>query len=131
MKYLIIGLNFLVENPQDPWKIDFPADSVFTFDVCWSSLGTSIFGNSSSATNNTWCRLPSRLSFRSDDYEITMMTRQNDPIFFICSSSSIHWLFHFCISRPSKFSFVESSSCIMFWSVKYIFTCKRWDFQAF
>ena len=31
----------------------------------------------------------------SDDYEITMITRQNDPIFFICSSSSIHWLFHF------------------------------------
>ena len=63
--------------------------------------------------------------FVSDDYEISMITRQNDPIFFICSSSSIRWLFHFCISRPSKFSFVESPSCIMFWSVKYIFTCKR------
>ena len=34
-----------------------------TFDVCWGSLGTSIFGNSSSATNNTQSRLPSRLSF--------------------------------------------------------------------
>ena len=63
--------------------------------------------------------------FVSDDYEITMITRQNDSIFFICSSSSIRWLFHFCISRPSKFSFVESPSCIMFWSVKYIFTCKK------
>ena len=60
--------------------------------------------------------------FVSDDYEITIISRQNDPIFFICSSSSIRWLFHFCIS---KFSFVESPSCIMFWSVKYIFTCKR------
>ena len=60
--------------------------------------------------------------FVSDDYEITIISRQNDPIFFICSSSSIRWLFHFCIS---KFSFVETPSCIMFWSVKYIFTCKR------
>ena len=30
----------------------------------WSSLGTSIFGNSSSAASNTRSRLPSRLSFR-------------------------------------------------------------------
>ena len=37
---------------------------MFTFDVCWGSLGTSIFGNSNSAANNTWFRLPSRLSFR-------------------------------------------------------------------
>ena len=106
---------------------DFPAHSVFTFDVYWGSLGTSIFGNSSSAANNTWSRLPSRLSV-SDDYEITMIT--NDPFF-----SSALWalsvaIFHFCISRPSKFSFAESLSCIMFWSVKYIFTCKRWHFQA-
>ena len=43
---------------------DFPAHSMFTFDVCWDSLGTSIFGNSSSATNNIRSRLPSRLSFR-------------------------------------------------------------------
>ena len=42
---------------------DFPAHSMFTFDVCWGSLGTSIFGNSSSAANNTRSRLPSRLSF--------------------------------------------------------------------
>ena len=37
---------------------------MFTSDVCWGSLGTSIFGNSSSAANNTRSRLPSRLSFR-------------------------------------------------------------------
>ena len=52
------------------------------------------------------------------------------PYFFISSSGSIRWLFHFFISRPSKFSFVESPSYIMFWSVKYIFTCKRWHFQT-
>ena len=63
--------------------------------------------------------------FVSDDYKITMITRQKDPIFFIFSSISIRWLFHFCISKPSKFSFVEFPSCTMFWSVKYIFTCKR------
>ena len=43
---------------------DFPAHSMFTSDVCWGSLGTSIFGNSSSAASNTRSRLPSRLSFR-------------------------------------------------------------------
>ena len=43
---------------------DFPAHSMFTFDVCWGSLGTSIFGNSSSAANITRSKLPSRLSFR-------------------------------------------------------------------
>ena len=43
---------------------DFPAHSMFTFDVCWGSLGTSIFGNSSLAANNTQSRLPSRISFR-------------------------------------------------------------------
>ena len=43
---------------------DFPTHSMFTFDVCRGSLGTSIFGNSSSAASNTWFRLPSRLSFR-------------------------------------------------------------------
>ena len=42
---------------------DFPAHSVFASDVCWGSLGTSIFGNSSSAANITRSRLPSRLSF--------------------------------------------------------------------
>ena len=39
---------------------DFPAHSMFTFDVCWGSFGASIFGNAS----NTRSRLPSRLSFR-------------------------------------------------------------------
>ena len=43
---------------------DFPAHLMFTSDVCWGSLGTSIFGNSSSAASNTRSRLPSRLSFR-------------------------------------------------------------------
>ena len=43
---------------------DFLAHSLFAFDVCWGSLGTSIFRNSSSAASNTRSRLPSRLSFR-------------------------------------------------------------------
>ena len=36
---------------------------MFTSDVCWSSLGTFIFGSSGSAASNTRSRLPSRLSF--------------------------------------------------------------------
>ena len=40
---------------------DFPANSMFTFDVCSGSLGTSIFRNSSLVANNTQSGLPSRL----------------------------------------------------------------------
>ena len=43
---------------------DFPAHSIFKFDVFWGSLDTSFFGNSSPAANNSRSRLPSRLSFR-------------------------------------------------------------------
>ena len=42
----------------------FPAYSMFRFDVCWGSLGTSVLENSSSAANHTWSVLTSRLSFR-------------------------------------------------------------------
>ena len=81
---------------------DLPAHSMFTFDVCRGSLDTSIFGNSSSAANNTWSRLPSRLSV-SDDYEITIIT--NDPIFFICFSSSICWYISFLHFKTFKVQF--------------------------
>ena len=37
---------------------------MFTSDVCWSSLGTSIFGNLSSVSKNTRSKPPSRLSLR-------------------------------------------------------------------
>ena len=51
---------------------------MLTFDVYWGSLGTSIFESSSSAANNTRCRLPSRLSFRLlrlwlNDLEVCMI----------------------------------------------------------
>ena len=46
---------------------DFPAHSMSTFGESWGSLGTIIFGNSSSAANNTRSRLTSRLSFGFDD----------------------------------------------------------------
>ena len=63
--------------------------------------------------------------FVSGDYEITMITRQMTPFYSSSLQALSVGIFHFCISRPSKFSFVESPSCIMFLSVKYIFTCKR------
>ena len=37
---------------------------MFTFDVCWGSLGSNIFENPSPAVSNTRSRLPSRLSCR-------------------------------------------------------------------
>ena len=63
--------------------------------------------------------------FVSDDYEIIMITRQNDPIFFHLLFKLYPLVISFLHFKTSKFSFVESPSCIMFCSVKYIFTCKR------
>ena len=40
-------------------------------------------------------------------------------------------IFNFRVSRPSKFSSMGSPVCIMFWSLKYTFTCQRWHFQAY
>ena len=68
--------------------------------------------------------------FASDNYETTMITRQMTPFFSSALRDLSVGIFHFSISRPSKFSYVESPSCIMFWSVKYIFTCKRWHIQV-
>ena len=47
---------------------DKPAQSMVTLDVCWGSLGTSIFGNSSSAANDTPSRLPPDSPSVSYDY---------------------------------------------------------------
>ena len=68
--------------------------------------------------------------FVSDDYEITMITRQMTPFFSSALRGLFVGIFHFCIWRSSKFSSVQYPLCILFWSVKYIFTCKRWHFQA-
>ena len=57
---------------------DFPTHSMFTFDVFWSCLGTSIFGNSISAANNTHPDyLPDYLSVSCDyDYKLLCMDRE-------------------------------------------------------
>ena len=43
--------------------------------------------------------------FVSDDYGITMITRQNDPIFLICSLSSIRWYILFLHFKNFKIQF--------------------------
>ena len=53
------------------------AHSIFRSDVFWVNLGTSTFGNSSSAANNSWSRLALRLSSSfswHDDDDITDVT---------------------------------------------------------
>ena len=104
---------------------DFPVHSVFTFDVCCGSLGTIYLGTQVQSKIILDSGYLPDYPFVSNDYEITLITRQNDPIFSSALRGLSVAIFHFCISRPSKFSFVESSSCVMFSSVKYIFTCKR------
>ena len=47
---------------------DFPVRSIFTFDVFWGSLGTSIFENSSPVTNN----IRNRLHFRQGIFMFLM-----------------------------------------------------------
>ena len=109
---------------------EFSAHSVTTYDVCWGSLGTSISGTQVQPQiilDSDY--LPDYISV-SDDSEITMKTRQMTPFFSSALRALFVGTFHFCISKPSKFTFVESPPCFMFWSVKYIFTCKRWYFQV-
>ena len=57
---------------------DFSTLSVFTFDVCWGSLDTSIFGNSSSAGINTYL---SDYLFVSYDYGKKKYVRSNHSPF--------------------------------------------------
>ena len=60
--------------------------------------------------------------------QVNMTTRKMTRLFFIYLFifSFSPWtltvgIFHFCISRPSKFSLFGFLLCIIFWSVKY--TC--------
>ena len=46
-------------NIKNTVVFDFPGHLLFTFNVFWGCLDTSIFGKSSSSANNTWSRLPS------------------------------------------------------------------------
>ena len=62
---------------------DFLAHLLFAFDVCWGSLDTSIFRNSSSAASNTRSRLPSRLSV-SYDYELKIDLNRLNVCFLRC-----------------------------------------------
>ena len=55
---------------------------MFIFDVCLGSLGISIFGNSSSAANNTQSRLPSRLSFRGGVLTMVQYNIITGPVIF-------------------------------------------------
>ena len=67
---------------------DFLAHLLFAFDVCWGSLDTSIFRNSSSAASNTRSRLPSRLSV-SYDYELKIDLNRLNVCFFTVFSGPI------------------------------------------
>ena len=67
--------------------MDFLARSIFTFDKFWGSLGTSIFLNSASATNNIQFRLPSSylsLSYDYDFYYQCYWNRYNVILYWIC-----------------------------------------------
>ena len=52
---------------------DFPAHSMFILDKFWGSLVASIFGNSSSATNNNRSRLPIIQIIIFDSFLMTMI----------------------------------------------------------
>ena len=84
---------------------DFSAHSVFTFDMCCSSLGTVSLGTQ---VHPKIILDPVYLPdyfFVSDDYEITMITRQNGPIFLMGSSSSIHCYVSFLHFKTFKTQF--------------------------
>ena len=56
--------------------------------------------------------------------QVNKIARQMTPFPITLQALSVG-IFHFCISRPSKFSSIRFPLFIMFWSVKYTFTCQR------
>ena len=56
--------------------------------------------------------------------------RQMDPYFSFTLWYLPASIFHFSISRPSKFNFMGPSFCIIFWSAKCTFTCQKSYFQS-
>ena len=54
----------------------FPAHLMFIVDVCCDSLGTSIFGDSSSAASNTRSRLPSKFLSVFYDYDVSTINQK-------------------------------------------------------
>ena len=82
---------------------DFAAHSRFIFEEFWGSLGTSIFGKSSSAANDTRSWLPSRQSFRFlwlwyKDHEVeTVLVKE-----FCRTHTPYHLLYSYDVNRKCK-----------------------------
>ena len=76
-----------------------PAHSLFTFDVSWDSLGTSIFGNSRPASSNAGSSLPSRLSFRFlwlCSYQwFSSLWCSHSYVTFLCYGPHLRCLYHY------------------------------------
>ena len=62
--------------------------------------------------------------------EVNMITRQMTPFLLSTFWALCVGIFHFCISRPSKFTSMGFHPWIMFLFVKYTFTCQIWHFQV-
>ena len=72
---------------------DFLTHSIFTFDVWWGSLGTSIFGNSSSVASNTRSRLDPYLSVSYDYDLLQLLINQLWEVycFYVCWKGGLGW----------------------------------------
>ena len=115
----------------------FPGTLMFTFDELWVSLGTSIFGKSSSAANNARSRLSSRLSFRfSWLWKNSIHKNEKLSIWKVKLKSFNYWCLEtktclpktFCGPVFQKCSEVLSKSCHIPWfmSIKTKFViCTR------
>ena len=86
---------------------------MFTFDEFGGSQGTSIFGNSSSAANNTRARLPSWLSFRFLSLWIQLRFK-----------SERHYVFTEEINKIALLSSNDDKRMQLIDSIK-IFICKK------
>ena len=98
----------------------------FVFWLCLKMIFTNLL-----CCNNLWGKffVVSRKYKKLAIFDILMMTitlgvymkiRQMTPFFLSTFRTLSVGTFYFCISRPSKFGSVDSSSlCIIFWSVKH------------
>ena len=86
---------------------NFPAHSMFTFHVCWGSLATSIFENSSLVASNTLSRLPSRLSFC-----LLWLCYHEETLFIPQSFICFWWLLHIS-QQNNDFNFTLTESLLI------------------
>ena len=89
---------------------DFPAHPLFTFDVFWGSLSTSVFGNSILAANNAWSRLQFVMTMLSERFSIYKPEPTNKLTSFLVILLQITKMLKFLLLKFFQIHTVQQSN---------------------